>query len=331
MLLKSLDSKTDHIILLEDRLRKASTGMRSKLKNDLHTFKAGIRGEEEAAYFINFDFEASRRMLVLHDLHLEHQGRRVQIDHLLIHRTFHVFVLESKHCNSRITITEEGEFLRWNQYKHRYDGMPSPLAQNERHIQVLKEIIDTLPIQTRIGIKPSPTFHSLVLVSPRARIGRPSSFDSHQVIKADQVLENVERELDRMTVLGGLANLMSQEALKKLGESLLGLHRPLPLDNNAVPQHHPDSKGTSSDPKLAPRSFSPAEAAPRCRFCNQTQLTIRSGPYSYYFKCLSCQKNTPIYLLCAHDGHRERIQKAGQQFFRVCEQCGGKHLFFENP
>lgn len=42
------------------------------------------------------------------------------------------FVLETKHFRDGLKITEEGEFLRFNGYTKRYEGMPSPIAQNER-------------------------------------------------------------------------------------------------------------------------------------------------------------------------------------------------------
>src|SRR3546814_12221508 len=77
---------------------------------------------------------------LIHDLRLEHGSRTAQIDHLLINRWMDVYVLETKHFHAGIKITEDGEFLRWNNYQKTYEGMASPLEQNERHIQVLKDV-----------------------------------------------------------------------------------------------------------------------------------------------------------------------------------------------
>jgi hypothetical protein len=103
-----------------------------------------IKGEAESAYLINFYYEASPNWAVIHDLRLERNGRTAQIDHLLINRWLECYVLESKHFHAGIKITEEGEFMRWNDYKHTYEGMPSPLLQNERHITVLRDVVNTL-------------------------------------------------------------------------------------------------------------------------------------------------------------------------------------------
>jgi hypothetical protein len=45
-------------------------------------------------------------------LRLEHNGRTAQIDHLLINRWMECYVLESKHFNAGLKITEDGEFMR---------------------------------------------------------------------------------------------------------------------------------------------------------------------------------------------------------------------------
>ena len=55
--------------------------------------RVGIKGQKEFAYLIDFDLAKSKRMVVIHDLRLEINGRVAQIDHLLIHRSLTVFIL----------------------------------------------------------------------------------------------------------------------------------------------------------------------------------------------------------------------------------------------
>ena len=116
----------------------------------------------------------SKRSAVIHDLRLEIGGRVAQIDHLLLHRTLTVFVLETKHLHAGIKITEEGEFLSWNDYKKSYEGMASPFAQNERHIAVLRDAFDRVEMPTRMGVRLTPVFSYLMCLFHQmlASIGR---------------------------------------------------------------------------------------------------------------------------------------------------------------
>ncbi len=72
--------------------------------------RAGINAEREAAYLIDFDFKSSPRTMVLHDLRLDVNGRVAQIDHILIHWTLNVFVLENQMLPCGFKITEMGSF-----------------------------------------------------------------------------------------------------------------------------------------------------------------------------------------------------------------------------
>jgi len=125
-----------------------------------------MKGEQEAAYLIDFHFKDRESWIVVHDLRLEVNGRVAQIDHLLLHRCLDCYVLETKHFSSGMKITEDGEFLRWNHYRKTYEGMPSPLTQNDRHVAVLGDAFGKIEMPTRLGIRLSPTFYPFVLVSP---------------------------------------------------------------------------------------------------------------------------------------------------------------------
>ena len=167
-----------------------------------------MKGEQESAYLPDFHFKASRNTAIIHDLRLDVNGRVAQIDHLLLHRTLNIFVLETKHFTAGVKITEEGEFLRCNPLTKSYEGMASPLAQNERHIAVLKDAFEQIDLPSHLGIRRTPVFLSYVLVSPRARIERSKRFDTSHVLKADML--SVEDELNKRGLLksiGGIIDL----------------------------------------------------------------------------------------------------------------------------
>src|SRR3546814_16521762 len=137
MLIKSADDQGVELQALEQRA--AGNGPdAARAAKELRNRRAGLKGERDSAYLIDFDYASSPNWAVIHDLRLEHGGRTAQIDHLLINRWMDVYVLETKHFHAGIKITEDGEFMRWTNYTKTHDGMATPLEQKERHIPVPK-------------------------------------------------------------------------------------------------------------------------------------------------------------------------------------------------
>lgn len=321
MIIKHLDDKSEQMTQLQKLSRVTSGDVKHRIEQETRTFQAGINGERDSTYLINFHYGKSTRMAVIHDIRFEVDGRVAQIDHVLIHRTLNIFVLETKHFHSGVKITEDGEFLRWNQYAMRFEGMPSPIAQNERHIEVLRDVFSSIELPKRLGLRLSPNFHSLILIDPKARIDRPVNFDTQNVIKADLLDKVIERTFDKSGIrdtLGNIARSVSEESLEQICRQLATLHKPFSID-------YAQRFG------LAPKSISKTQESPSCRHCGGPKLAIRHGRYGYYFKCVDCDGNTPIKIDCGHPGHKERIRKQGSTFYRECAACGSSSLYFTNP
>ena len=85
MILKPADSKLEVIATLERLVATAPADRKTKIEQELRTVRAGIKGEQEAAYLIDFHFKDRESWVVIHDLRLEIGGRVAQIDHLLLH------------------------------------------------------------------------------------------------------------------------------------------------------------------------------------------------------------------------------------------------------
>lgn len=337
MILKSADDKTTQIQQLESLIAAVPANKKPLLEQELRNLRAGIKAEQDAAYFINFDLEKSQNTVVIHDLRLEINGRVAQIDHLLIHRTLNVFVLETKHLHAGMRITETGEFESWNAFKKCYEGMPSPFAQNERHIAVLKEALARIDMPSKMGLRLSPVYHSYVLVSPKSRIDRPKKFDTSHVIKADMLgkaLDDMFEKAGVVETFGGFARFMSTETLVNAGQTLLRMHRPAKFDYAArfgiQPQQTPVVPVTSVAEIPVVTSNNPPAQQPACRDCSSQNITIQYGKFGYYFKCSDCDANSPIKIGCGKDGHKERIRKDGLKFYRECADCGTSSLYFTN-
>jgi len=260
--------KDDDSALLEElalRAEGAGPGAR-QAATELRIRRAGLKGERDSAYHIDFHFERSPNWAVIHDLRLEHSGRVAQIDHLLINRRLEIYVLETKHFHAGIKITGDGEFLRWNAYRKTYEGMASPLEQNERHIAVLRDAVDTLDWPQRMGMRIAPAFHSLVLVAPQARIDRSKGFDSSRVIKADLLRKQIDKDFESdgalMTILKTTAKLVSGDTVAGVARQLVALHRPLQRDRRADPAPQPGAAGSPA-PRRSDESSSATSVAHR--------------------------------------------------------------------
>jgi hypothetical protein len=365
VLIKSKDDESAFLKELE--LRAAGTGPSAKqAASELRIRKAGLKGESESAYLIDFHFERSPNWAVIHDLRLEHRGRTAQIDHLLINRWLDIYVLESKHFNAGLKITQDGEFLRWDDYRKTYTGMASPLEQNERHIAVLQDVTQTLEWPQRLGLRIAPTFHSLILIAPTARIDRAKRFDSSRVIKADQLKKQIDKSFENENAFLGLlkvtAKIVSGETVEFVARRLTALHRPLvrgqqsesvaaavtpsgkvrieptiappPLPSSPplpppLPPHLP-SQAAPPAPTIAATSAPIEQAtAPACKTCSAKGGEILYGKFGYYFKCDACEGNTAIRFTC-HPGHKPRLRKDGSAFYRECADCGSSTLYHRN-
>lgn len=324
MIIKHADSKDQQLELLESLKGSVPLDIKKRIEQEVRILKAGIKGEKDSAYLIDFHFNETKNWTVIHDLRLEINGRVAQIDHCLINRMLQCYVLETKHFQSGIKITDEGEFLRWNDFHKRFEGIPSPLAQNERHIAVLKDAFSQINMPKRMGISMKPSFHSLVLVAPTARIDRPNKFDTSQVIKADVLYDRLMKDdLGIAGSLGAVAKIVSQETILDIGQQLVALHTPL----------NPNWKakfGLADSESVREAAAESTASQFQCRHCQSQKLSVQYGKFGYYFKCSSCDGNTPIKLVECVPGHKQKIRKDGSRFYRECAECGFSENFFVN-
>lgn len=332
MLIKTPDDQTPLLSLLEAQA--AGNGPDAKRAAiELRNRKAGLRAERESAYLIDHDFAESKNWAVIHDLRLEHGQRVAQIDHLLINRWLQVYVLETKGFHDGVKINEEGEFLRWNNFTKRYEGMPSPLAQNERHINVLKEVLETIELPTRLGLRIPPEFMSFVLVSPNAQIKRPEKFDTSRVIKADQLKKSIWRDIDGENPLVGLlktaAKIVAPETVEHVARELAKKHRPISRETAPTAEPVPTRAATAQASEKATQNPQATGTGPACKACGAAEGSILYGKFGYYFKCADCATNTAIRFVC-QPGHQPRLRKDKDTFFRECVTCGVSELFHIN-
>jgi Nuclease-related domain len=341
MILKKSDDKKSSIDELENLKAEAPEGIKAKIQKELNMLRAGIKGEEESCYHIDFNLRDSKNFIVIHDLRLEVKGKVAQIDHILINRLLHVYSLESKHFNSGIKINDAGEFIQWNSYKKVYEGIPSPLAQNQRHIDVLKEAFRLfISMPTRLGFSLAPNFESRVLLNNAAIINRPKNFDSSELMKSEQFFESIQKDIDNAGIQS-LAKVVSSETIEDIGRQLVSLHRPIKMnyrakfgldkktDSDSIEKISLSAKTVQLEKPIIVE-IEPQETTFNCKKCQSKNLKIQYGKFGYYFKCSECDGNTNIKISCGKDGHNEKLRKDGDSFFRECAECKSSSLFFNN-
>ena len=65
-----------------------------------------------------------------------------------------------------------------------------------------------------------------------------------------------------------------------------------------------------------------------CRHCGSNKVAVVYGRYSYYFKCSSCDGNTPIKQSCESCGQKAKIRKERENFYAECASCERSRIFF---
>lgn len=328
MICKEADDKAETIADLQRLAVQAVSDKRkcAAIEEELRTLRAGISGERDAAYHLDFALRDRKGTCVIHDLRLVlPDGRTAQIDHLLLNRAYIFYVLETKSFKHGLKITDSGEFLRWNDWKKTYEGMASPLEQAERHALVLKKLMISMEM-------PEPETKCLVLVSPNARIDRPKHFDTSRVVKADQFLNTYMLDMENTSLVKAVFNMVRVDPVADVAARLVGCHKPITI-NYAAKFGLADVRPTAPSP-LETASFDPVttsdDRSPKCRHCQAKSLSVQHGKFGYYFKCAACQGNTPIKITCGRADHKERIRKDGNNFYRECSDCGTSTVYFTN-
>lgn len=224
---KDIDNKEPFLAVLEKMLALAGPDKKAQIERALRIMRAGIKGERTSGQLIDAFLKDSTRTAVIHDLRLvADDGEVAQIDHLLVHRMGRFTVLNTRLFADGVRISERGEFLRWNDTENTFEGMPSPLGQNERHARVLRQALET------IG-QGAAAIESLVLVAPDARVERPRRFDTSMVMKPEQFMERLNRSLEGapiVSALGGLLKSGTADSIGDIAKKLVQLHQPSAAD-----------------------------------------------------------------------------------------------------
>lgn len=230
MILKEADDRASDIAELQSLLQIHDEKHHTAIQKQIDNIRSGVSGERSAAHFIDREFSASKRVMVLHDLRIDYKGDFSQIDHLLIHRIQGTaWVLETKNYTERLTCDEHGDWTIWNHGKPR--PIPSPISQAKRHCETVRLWLEAN------GFKGIHTIHPVVLISPTSSVNRAKLKSTDFVVKSDNFGRWWEEQADKLSsvsllgMLGRhLVNGMSQELMIFLADRLIKAHTPAKFD-----------------------------------------------------------------------------------------------------
>ena len=138
------------------------------LKEEFFIVKKGIEGENEIKYQLS---KANIGMYVLHDINIEYEDLKAQIDYIVITKYFCYFI-ECKNLIGNIKVNDKSEFIREYTFNNKKvkKGMYSPLRQVEAQRDVYKKIWNT-----RLSKNP-------IINSIKRLFSENNFYDTHRVL-----------------------------------------------------------------------------------------------------------------------------------------------------
>ena len=213
-------------------LERTDGEIKKKIEKQINVARYGEIGENNIAYELK---NSGMDMYILHDIYLEINGLSAQIDYIVITRQ-HIYVIECKNLIGNIEVDNSGAFIRTYELSGRRvkEGIYSPITQNQRHMQVLKEVRLSAKgnFVTRMLFEKyfTETYKPIVvLANPKTYINYKYAKKEikEQIIRADQLIAYIKRQDAESAAKS--AN-MSVDEMSRLAQFYLSKDNPMRSD-----------------------------------------------------------------------------------------------------
>lgn len=209
---------------------RATGTLKEEIEKQIRILQYGQYGEECIAFELK---NSGLDLYILHDIYIESGELAAQIDYVIVGRK-QVYILECKNLIGNIEVDSNGNFIRTYEIggKKIKEGIYSPITQNQRHLQVIKEkgLARRNNIFAKVAFEKNfeKYYHSLIVLSnPKtvlnARYAKKDIKD--KIIRADQLISKI-REMEAVSKEPELA----ADTMKEIAESLLKHHQENPSD-----------------------------------------------------------------------------------------------------
>lgn len=199
--LKENSDAENFIAKMKTLSERASGNLKNEIDEQIKLAEIGLLGEKQIIYELK---NSGLDMYILHDIYLEKGDLSAQIDFLICTRQ-HIYAIECKNLFGDIEIDDKGNFIRRFNYGKFYkrEGLYSPVTQNERHLNVLREVRRDAKIGSFLGLAEkvfdenfSSNYKSIVvLANPKTVLNDKKAPKNirEKVIRADQLVAFIKK------------------------------------------------------------------------------------------------------------------------------------------
>lgn len=216
----SLDNSTEtHLKNLRELEPLLNEEGQEKIRMEIKCLEAGLFGENNIAFELK---NSHMPIYVLQDLFLKQGELTAQIDFLVIARK-HQYVIECKNLFGDIEVRNNGDFIRTVQYKGRIkkEGIYSPITQNQRHLDLLKQIKMERQSNAILKLAVEKSFDTffksvVVLANPKTVLNMkyaPKAI-KEKIIRADQLVSYIKNN-EKLSTSSSLSDKQLQEIANK--------------------------------------------------------------------------------------------------------------------
>lgn len=211
---------------LEELLKVAPGDEIKEIEKDMKLLSYGLLGENNVAYELK---NSHMPVLILHDLYLKYKGLTAQIDFVVIAQRF-ILVIECKNMVGDIEITSSGDFIRYfkstNGKVYKKEGMYSPIVQNERHVELIRDILKNEGYfkKTDFGL----VEHVVTVANPKAVINSKYAKKElkEHIIKHEQLINKMKQLQDSNKD----GRWFTEESMYNLADSLMKYNETYTID-----------------------------------------------------------------------------------------------------
>lgn len=223
--LKEKSESTYYISKLKELYDKSPEGLKEKLEKEIKIAILGEIGEKNIAFELK---NSNIPMYVLHDINLEIDELKAQIDYIVITRKV-TFIIECKNLIGNIEIDYNGNFIRTYKINNRCikEGIYSPITQNQRHLEVLKKLAKegkSNIIMKKLFEKAfEENYKSIVvLANPKTLLNYKFAKKEikDKVIRADQLINFIKQTNEK-----NISSSLNDDDLKRKAEKILSWHK----------------------------------------------------------------------------------------------------------
>ena len=307
------------------------------------TAKAGLKQEQDVAFFLRRSFKDHQQVFVFNDLKFKHNNETAQIDHLIVY-TYGFILIESKSITGEVKVNKQQEWSR--SYQGKWQGMPSPIKQVELQQDLLKELLS----ENRVNILEKMLFaqkgfggrcwNNICAISSNAIIDRtemPTDI-SAQLVKSEFLVDKINKLMKlrhkfiymlnfadirpyfNADEMQSIANFLLEQDISNGKKSVVKN-----ITNTAEPKV---INPVSNDEKTQPPTIKSVNTKAKtinlcCSKCQATkQLVPSHGKYGYYLKCQQCSGNTAMKQPCPHCNSKQtKVSKRKDDYNLNCSDC----------